>query len=145
MSTTYVSTAGSSLTLLDDRDATIATRSIRCGIISGLVAALVAASTALAPHAKSVPLVGGGGLSPNASALAQYIMASYPGVQSIGGVRADALPDHPSGHAIDIMVSDMGLGDTIAADVRSQSGRFGVSYVLWRVANHFNHIHVTVM
>jgi len=40
--------------------------------------------------------------------------------------------------------SDMGLGDAINADVQSQAGRFGVAYTMWRVANHFNHVHVTV-
>lgn len=72
-------------------------------------------------------------------------MNNYPGVQSIGGVRADRLPDHPSGHAIDIMIgANMGLGDMIAGDVRSQASRFGVRYTLWRVKDHFNHVHVTV-
>ncbi len=92
-----------------------------------------------------VPTVGMGGLVPNARALAAYIANTYPGVQAIGGVRSDPLPDHPSGHAIDIMIgSDMGLGDAINADVQGQMGRFGVVYTLWRVANHFNHVHVTV-
>ena len=99
---------------------------------------------ALGPGA-AIPTVGMNGLVPNARALAAYIIATYPGVQSIGGVRADPLPDHPSGHAIDIMIgSDMGLGDAINADVQSQAGRFGVAYTMWRVANHFNHVHVTV-
>ena len=89
-------------------------------------------------------MIGTAGLRANAANLAQYIANTYPGVQSIGGVRPDRLPDHPSGRAIDIMVSNMGLGDTIAADIRSQAGRFNVSYVLWRVANHFDHIHVSV-
>ncbi|MGV1088610.1 MAG: coiled-coil domain-containing protein [Mycobacterium sp.] len=93
----------------------------------------------------NIPTVGMGGLVPNARSLAAYIMATYPGVQSIGGVRADYLPDHPSGHAIDIMIgSDMGLGDAINADVQSHAADFGVSYTMWRVANHFNHVHVTV-
>ena len=92
-----------------------------------------------------VPTIGMGGLVPNAWALAAYISNTYPGVQSIGGVRSDPLPDHPSGHAIDIMIGwDMSLGDAISADVRNQAGRFGVSYTLWRVPNHFNHVHVTV-
>lgn len=92
-----------------------------------------------------VPTVGMGGLVPNATALAAYIASTYPGVQAIGGVRADPLPDHPSGHAIDIMIgSDMALGDAINADVQSQAGRFSVAYTLWRVPNHFNHVHVTV-
>ena len=92
-----------------------------------------------------MPTVGMGGLVPNARALAAYIANTFPGVQAIGGVRSDPLPDHPSGHAIDIMIgSDMGLGDAINADVQGQAERFGVVYTLWRVANHFNHVHVTV-
>ena len=112
----------------------------------GMRSLMAVAATAVitAPTAAAVPLVGGGGLCPNASNLASYIMNNYPGVQSIGGVRSDPMPDHPSGHAIDIMVNDMSLGDAIAADVRGQSGNFGVNYVLWRVANHFNHVHVSV-
>lgn len=98
-----------------------------------------------APTAAAVPLVGGNGLCPNASALAQYIRSNYPAVSSIGGVRADALPDHPSGHAIDIMVgSNTALGNQIHADILSQSGRFGVKYTLWQSAAHYDHIHVTV-
>lgn len=104
----------------------------------------LALALATAPAAQAVPIVGGNGLCANAWSLAEYIRANYPGVLSIGGVRADPLPDHPSGHAVDIMVGNLGLGDTIAADIRSQSGRFGVKYVLWRVPNHFNHVHVTV-
>lgn len=92
-----------------------------------------------------VPAMGMVGLVPNAKRLAAYILATYPGVQSIGGVRSDPIPDHPSGHAIDIMIGgDMGLGDVINADVQRQSRRFGVAYTLWRVADHFNHVHVTV-
>jgi hypothetical protein len=144
MSTTYVSTAAADLILLDDPVATTATRSTRTGIVSALVGALIIIASALSPQAHTVPLVGGSGLTPNASALAQYVASNYPGVQSIGGVRPDPLPDHPSGRAIDIMVNDMALGDTIAADIQNQSDRFSVSYILWRVANHFNHIHVTV-
>ncbi len=103
-----------------------------------------AMQAALGPGA-AIPTMGMGGLVPNARALGAYILATYPGVQSIGGVRADSLPDHPSGHALDIMIgSDMGLGDAINADIQSQAGRFGVSYTMWRVASHFNHVHVTV-
>ena len=104
-----------------------------------------AAALALAPNANAVPIVGGNGLTPNAWAIAQYIQNAYPNVQSIGGVRQDALPDHPSGRAVDIMIGgNMGLGDTIAADLRNQAGRFNISYCLWRVANHFNHVHCSV-
>lgn len=116
---------------------------IRAALSTTLTAALFALPSS-AP-ASAVPLVGGNGLCPNAWVLASYIMDAYPGAQSIGGVRSDSLPDHPSGHALDIMIgSDMGLGDAINADVQAQAGRFGVKYTMWRVANHFNHVHVTV-
>lgn len=112
----------------------------------------------------SVPLVGGNGLTPNAKSLAWYIQTHYPAVKSIGGVRFDPLPDHPSGHAIDIMVyGNRSLGDKIMNDVLAQSNRFGVKYVIWQetyhnpagavrwmadrgspTANHFDHVHVTV-
>lgn len=99
---------------------------------------------ALGPGA-AIPTVGMRGLVPNARALTAYIIATYPGVQSIGGVRPDPLPDHPSGRAIDIMIgSNMALGDAINADVLSQVGRFGVTYTMWRVSAHFDHIHVSV-
>jgi hypothetical protein len=109
--------------------------------------ALAAFGAVLLPHpsARAVPLIGGSGLVPNAANLASYIRANYPGVQSIGGVRSDPYPDHPSGRAIDIMVGgDTGLGNAIHADILSQSGNFGVSYTLWQVAAHYDHIHVTV-
>ena len=110
--------------------------------LATITAALVATSSATG---SAVPTVGMNGLSPNARALLQYITANYPGVQSIGGVRADSRPDHPSGHALEIIIgSDKGLGDAINADVKSQSGRFGVQYTMWRVSDHFNHVHVTV-
>jgi hypothetical protein len=67
-------------------------------------------------------------------------------VQSIGGVRSDPYPDHPSGRAIDIMVgSDTALGNTIYSDLSAQVGRWGIQYMMWQTdAAHYDHIHVTV-
>jgi len=116
-------------------------------VVKSIAAAAVACALPLvtAAQAQAVPLVGMNGVCPNAWALASYITNNYPGVQSIGGIRPDRLPDHPSGHAIDIMIgSNMGLGDMIRSDIGSQTGRFGVKYILWRVKDHFNHVHVTV-
>ena len=108
-------------------------------------AAVAAVGVLAAPTAQAVPIVGGNGLTPNAWALANYVSANYPGVQSIGGVRSDPYPDHPSGRAIDVMCGgNTGLCDTIAADIRSQSGNFGVSYILWQTAGHYDHVHISV-
>ncbi len=108
--------------------------------------AAVIAAVVLAPSAQAVPIVGGGGLTPNAWALANYIQANYPGVQSIGGVRADPYPDHPSGRAIDIMVGgNTALGNTIYADIMANPGRWGISYAMWLTdPAHQDHIHVSV-
>lgn len=109
------------------------------------LAAVLATAVVLAPSAQAVPIVGGGGLTPNAWALANYIQANYPGVQSIGGVRADPYPDHPSGRAIDVMVGgNTALGNQIYADIMGNPGRFGISYALWQTAGHGDHIHFTV-
>lgn len=116
----------------------VATVRARYGMLPG------AQLTAFGPVG-SIPTVGMSGLVPNARNVVAYVLATYPGVQSIGGVRADPIPDHPSGHAVDIMTgSNMALGDAINADLQSQAGTFGVVYTMWRVANHFNHVHVTV-
>lgn len=104
----------------------------------GAVAAL-----ALAPNAHAVPIVGGNGLTPNAWAIVEYVQANFPGVNSIGGVRpCDWIGEHCAGRAVDIMVGgNTALGNTINNAVR---GRPGVKYTLWQVANHYDHIHVTV-
>jgi hypothetical protein len=110
-----------------------------------LLIAALALPLVLAPVAEAVPLIGANGLCPNARNLAAYIQATYPNVNSIGGVRPDRLPDHPSGHALDIMVgNNTALGNRIAADIRNQTGRFAVKYILWQTVNHYDHIHVTV-
>jgi hypothetical protein len=109
------------------------------------LAAVIATAVVLAPSAQAVPIVGGGGLTPNAWALANYIQANYPNVQSIGGVRQDPWPDHPSGRAIDVMVGgNTALGNQIYADIMGNPGRFGISYALWQTSAHFDHIHFTV-
>lgn len=115
---------------------------IRSGLSGLLLGAL--APTALAPEAHAVPMSGMNGVCPNASALANYIANNYP-VHSIGGVRADSLPDHPSGHALDLMVDgDTALGNAIYADLSSNPGRFGIKYMMWQVPAHYDHVHVTV-
>lgn len=110
-----------------------------------LAAVAITAIVAPTPLASAVPQSGMGGLCPNASNLAAYIASNYP-VHSIGGVRQDALPDHPSGHALDLMVDgDTALGNRIYADLSNNKGQWGIRYMLWQVPNHYNHIHVTVL
>lgn len=110
------------------------------------------------------PLTGATGLTGKAAQLAAYLRDTYPDVVSIGGVRADPLPDHPSGHALDVMVyNDIKTGDAVLRDVLAQADRFGVRYAIWRqqmyrpngyvgwmanrgtpTLNHYDHVHITV-
>lgn len=110
-----------------------------------LLLTLAAAGLALAPTASAdTALVGGNGLTPNAWALEQYVASTY-GPPSIGGVRADALPDHPSGHALDFMVyGNTALGNAIYADLTANMAAHGIKYCLWQVAHHYDHVHCTV-
>lgn len=109
------------------------------------ITALLSAAVIAAAPAQAVPIVGGNGLCPNGWAVVNYIQAAYPGVLSIGGVREDPLPDHPSGHAVDIMVGrDTLLGNQINADLLGQRARFAIVYTLWQVPGHYDHVHVTV-
>jgi hypothetical protein len=51
--------------------------------------------------------------------------------------------DHPHGYAIDFMVDSRGEGDRVAAFARAHADELAVSYVLWRVKDHFDHVHVS--
>ncbi len=108
--------------------------------------AAVGVATHQAATANAYPaMIGTAGLRPNAANLAQYIAGAYPGVSSIGGVRPDRLPDHPSGRAIDVMVGgNTALGNQIYADIMGNPGRFGITYALWQTTAHWDHIHFSV-
>lgn len=51
--------------------------------------------------------------------------------------------DHPHGYAIDFMVDSKTEGDRVASFVRSNEAALGVTYVLWQVKDHFDHVHVS--
>lgn len=106
------------------------------------------------------------GLTADAIRVHRAICAKFPQVKSFGGVRADSLPEHPSGRALDAMISDSSVGWEIANWVRANRQALGVSEVLfaqkiwtvqrngegWRSfsdrgsvsANHYDHVHITV-
>ncbi len=103
------------------------------------------------------------GLTANAINVYRAVCAAFPQVSAWGGRSGGG--DHGSGHALDIMSSGA-LGSSIAAYLRANAGRLGVSYVIfaqriwtverssegWRAmpdrgsttANHYDHVHVTV-
>lgn len=92
---------------------------------------------------------------------ARAISAAFPEIDSIGGVRADALPWHPNGLALDVMIPNAGsssgiaLGNEIVRFVIKNAKRFGMQDAIWRGtyftpsgpsgggAGHYDHVHVT--
>jgi hypothetical protein len=98
---------------------------------------------------------------------ARVIEVLFPEITSIGGYRQDALPWHPNGLAIDVMIPDHGspagidLGNQIAGFALANAKRWGVNHVIWRqkiylgpsagtwtadqgneTANHYDHVHI---
>lgn len=112
------------------------------------------------------------GLKPNAIKVHRAVRATFPQITSIGGVRKDALPDHPSGRALDLMIpnyksaSGKALGEKVALWAKANAKSLGINYVIWNQhiwnierdkegwrymanrgsdsANHKNHVHITV-
>ena len=112
------------------------------------------------------------GLKPNAIKVHRAVRATFPQITSIGGVRRDPLPDHPSGRALDLMIPDYksasgkALGQKVALWAKTNAPSLGIEYVIWNQhiwnikrdregwrymadrggdsANHKNHVHITV-
>jgi hypothetical protein len=91
------------------------------------------------------------------------ISAAFPEIQSIGGVRPDALRWHPNGLALDVMIPNPGspagiaLGNEIVRFVIKNAVRFGMQDAIWRGvyytpngprgtgAGHYDHVHITTI
>lgn len=92
---------------------------------------------------------------------ARSISAAFPEIQSIGGVRPDALRWHPDGLALDVMIPNPGsaegiaLGNEIVAFALNNAVRFGLQDAIWRDVyytpggarragyGHYDHVHIT--
>lgn len=113
------------------------------------------------------------GLKPNALKVLAAVRKNWPQIKTIGGVRRDALPDHPSGRALDLMIpsykSKAGkkLGHDLSRWLQKRHTELGINYIIWDQhiwneqrsaagwrsmasrgsdsANHKNHVHVTVL
>jgi hypothetical protein len=104
------------------------------------------------------------GLVPDAVRVYRAVCNNFPQITSYGGY--DAHGEHSSGRAIDIMTSDSGLGDAIAAFLQAHAAEFNLYDIIWQqriwtperasegwrpmedrgsaTANHFDHVHVSV-
>ena len=98
---------------------------------------------------------------------ARAIGVLFPQITTIGGYRQDALPWHPNGLAIDVMIPNfhspegIELGNQIAGYALANAKRWGVLHVIWRqkfypgigapswtadygneTLNHYDHVHI---
>lgn len=102
------------------------------------------------------------------------MLAAMFGITNAGGWRAhDQFPDHPSGHAVDFMVDNLGqggdartnpvakkTGDDLSAYIIANANALGVKYIIWNGRSwntkrdtwekykstsdmHYDHVHVT--
>ena len=104
------------------------------------------------------------GLTSGAVYVYRSVCHAFPQISSYGGW--DAHGEHSSGKALDIMTSDVSLGDAIASFLQQHSSELHLYDILWRqriwtpvrasegwrlfadrgsaTANHFDHVHVSV-
>lgn len=106
------------------------------------------------------------GTRPNTRAGAEILGARF-GIKTIGGVRADPLPDHPSGRAADFMINDVengfAIGQALASYAQANAAALHVNYIIWNqriwsvararegwraysmaaVSPHTDHVHIT--
>lgn len=81
------------------------------------------------------------GVQPDTLLVAGAVASQFNKIKVYGGVRDDALPDHPSGRALDIMVSSafgdihspeaVKYGTDIAELVKNNADALGVDYIIW--------------
>jgi hypothetical protein len=107
------------------------------------------------------------GLAPERGLQVKTILASrsisalFPEIQSIGGVRPDALRWHPNGLALDVMIPNptsaqgIALGNRIVAFALENADRFDLQDCIWRGIyytpngakaggyGHYDHVHIT--
>jgi hypothetical protein len=127
------------------------------------VAMLAASRLRLVPNPQLLPAgkAPERGLQVKTILTARSVSAVFPEIQSMGGVRPDALRWHPNGLALDVMIPDptsaagIALGDQIVAYVMKNVERFAIQDAIWRGTyytpggrraggyGHYDHVHIT--
>lgn len=106
-----------------------------------------------------------GAVQPVTARGVNYLAPLYD-IHTVGGVRPDIIPDHPSGLAADFMIDgDMMKGDQLSEHARVKASTLGIQYIIWNqhiwnidrdsegwrfmedrgslTANHKDHVHIT--
>jgi hypothetical protein len=101
------------------------------------------------------------GLQVKTILVARTISAVFPEIKNMGGVRPDALPWHPRGLAIDVMIPNpsssagIALGNEIVSFALKNADKFALQDCIWRGTyytpsgpsgsgyGHYDHVHIT--
>ena len=90
------------------------------------------------------PSFGFNGVAAHVARAGHHLQERF-GVEDVGGVAkrpGNPSSDHPRGYALDFMV-DRSTGDALAAYAEEHAEELGIKYILWRVANHYDHVHIS--
>lgn len=116
-----------------------------------LVPELDAAGSADGPNGSAAltgvpcPSGGFGGVKPHVAQAGYHLIAVFGLSESVvGGLaqRPGSYSDHPRGYALDFMV-DTATGNAMSDYIDKHSSELGIKYVLWQVANHYDHVHIS--
>lgn len=92
------------------------------------------------------PTEGFGGVKPHVAEAGYHLMAVFgiPESDVIGVASRPGNPtsDHPRGLALDFMVNTS-TGNALAAYADENSEALGIKYILWQVADHYDHVHIS--
>lgn len=51
--------------------------------------------------------------------------------------------DHPHGLAIDLMTSNLNVGNEVVKYAKANADRLAIKYTLWQVKDHYDHVHIS--
>lgn len=110
-------------------------------------------SAAFPGFAQNIPGVSTQGLQPQSMAALQAIFGQFggTGIQFSSGYRAtDPYEWHPGGRGLDIGIPNWNtpqgkaIGDQVNNWIQANKELLGVYGTLWQVADHYNHVHVSM-
>lgn len=92
------------------------------------------------------PTEGFGGVDSHVAQAGYHLLAVFGLSESnVGGLASrpgNSSSDHPLGLALDFMV-DGSTGDALAAYAEEHTAELGITYVLWQVPAHYDHVHIS--
>lgn len=74
------------------------------------------------------------------------LMAQFPTISAMGGLGnrpENPTSCHPLGEALDVMVGNNSLGDSINAWAHEHRAEYEIAYIGWEVPDHWDHVHLS--